>query len=576
MKLRFFKIFALFIFLASFDLTAYSQTPPELLKAVPQAESKINSGDLLERIAVLDKLFVYERDEDVTKIVLPYNLSPEVYAFVIGKIFEKDLTKIDVEAASEALSKIELLMKKFALKQFAGNLASLIKKFVPGARTDFVLVGIQFGILETLKALKANEFAPQIAALLQPSAPRNLYLEAVSTLVELRAREVVPALIGLLSDKNQSQRYVAIQGLVKVGSRESAPHIARLLKDDDKNIRHWALDALVKLDAHEKYVPQIWELYSLSDTIELKTYALAALVDAKEASAIPLAIAQATDSDGFVRGEMQRLLVELKAEAIVAPLIKILEDKTVLGGDVGTNSNIRASIIQTLSNFRSRESIPVLRSILNDRNLFLKYAAAEALGNLEAVEAVEDLMGFFQKGLPNPPDRINNLTYKTATAAIALARIGDKKTWKSLIDAAENPIYPYRGQIIQELNKHLDRALWQKAQERKVSKQYIVSIREITETYSRETEIPIILHFEPGKDISKRQPLAPPYKDTKGYPWANIGGGISLLDGLREIPRSISDGTQPETFTFIFDDGRIRIMSVENAVKWWRTNILTK
>ncbi|HEX8289424.1 MAG TPA: hypothetical protein VF556_15590 [Pyrinomonadaceae bacterium] len=104
----------------------------------------------------------------------------------------------------------------------------------------------------------------------------------------------------------------------------------------------------------------------------------------------------------------------------------------------------------------------------------------------------------------------------------------------------------------------------------------IVSIKELAEVYSLETKIPIVLHFEPGKDISKRQPLAPPYKDTKGYPWSYVRENMSLLDGLREFPEIISDGTLPQNFTFIFDDKQIHILTVEKTVNWWKKKILTK
>ena len=182
--------------------------------------------------------------------------------------------------------------------------------------------------------------------------------------------------------------------------------------------------------------------------------------------------------------------------------------------------------------------------------------------------------------MPNPPDRITNETFDSAEAALALAKIGDKKTWKSLIDAAENSKYPYRSQIIVELNKHLNPNLWRAAQEKKFSPRQnirqIVSIKELAEIYTRDTGIPVNLHFEPGKDVSKRRPLASPYEDTRGYPWAYSPNNISLLDELREFPVIISDGTLPQNFTFIFDGEQIHILTVEKAIQWWRKNILTK
>ena len=578
MSLKYSFIFVWVCFLSlSFFQTAKAQQPSaELIKAVPQFEEKINAPDIQPRIDVLNQLVTYKRDFDVTDTILPFNLSANDYAYVIRKIFEKDLTEVDEKIASQTLSKIEFLMVRFQLKEFAKNLVEYIPKFMPNGM-DFPRIGIEYGILGALRNLKAVEFAPQIATLLQPSI-RNLYDEALSTLIELRSKEAVPALVSLLYDKAPAQRYFAVENLVKVNAKGSAPQIARILKDENLNNRYWALDALVKFDAHKNYVPEIRQMLDESKSLESKTYAIAALVDAGDRQAISSAIETATDKDGHVRGEMLRRLVELKAEAVVPALIEILKDKTVMGGDIGTDGNIRAAVIGGLQNMQAKAAIPVLRSYLRERNRFLQSVAAQALGALGASEAVDDLFELFQRDLPNPPDRITNNTYDSAEAALALAKIGVKKAWRDLIDAAENPHYPYRSQIIVELNKHLDSDLWQKAQEKRMparqTNRQPVSIKELAEIFSRESGILIVLHFEPGKDIAKRQPLVPPLKDTGGYPWAYVPSDISLLDGLHLFPMIISDGTLPQNFTFVFDDKQIHILTVEKAVERWRKNFL--
>ena len=547
----------------------------ELKKAVPQAETRLDSEDIQQRISVLDKLVIFKRDDDVIDTILPFNLPADDYALVVGKIFEKDLARLETQNASQTLSKTEFLMVKFRFKEFAKNLVEYIPKFAPNA-TDFPRIGIQYGILGTVRTLKAKEFAPQIAAMLLPSV-RSLNDEALSVLIEFRAKEAVPALLTRLYDKNAYVRGFALQNLAKVGGKQIAPPIARLLKDEDLNNRYWALDALAKFDANQNYVPEIRQMLADSQTVESKIYAIAALVDANDKQAIPLAMEFITDKDEYVRGEMLRRLVDLKAEPIVPSLLGILQNKTVFGGDIGTNSNIRSAVIGTLRDLKVRELIPILRGYLRERSYSYKNIAAQSLGELDAGEAVDDLLSVFYKDLPNPPDRISNATYDSAEAAVALAKIGHKKAWKDLIDAAANPKYPYRSQIIIELNKHLDFDLWQTAQKTTISpnqNRNIVSIKELTEIYTRESGIPVILHFEPGKDTAKRLPLAPPYKDTKGYPWAYVPSDVTLLDGLREFPRIISEGTLPQNFTFIFDDKQIHILTVEKAVEWWRKNLL--
>lgn len=565
MRLKFFFTFAALCFcsLLFIQIINAQQPSSELLESIPQIEEKLNSPDIKQRISVLDALVVYKRDDDVTKTILPYNLSAADYAFVIKKIFEKDLAEIETKTVSQTLSKIEFLMKRFKLGEFAKNLVEYIPKFMPNG-LDFSRIGIQYGILETLKQLKAVEFAPQIATLLLPSV-RSLYREALSTLVELRVKEAVPALLSLLYDKDHMQRFYALESLVKVDGRETAPHIAKLLKDEHLNNRCWALNTLVKLDAHKNYVPEIRQMLSESTSLEAKTYAVAALVSANDKTAISLAVEMATDRDLTPRNEIMRRLAELKAEAVISPFIEVLKDKTILGGDIGTNSNIRASIIRGLQNLQAKAAIPVLRDYLRGQNLFLQTAAAQSLGVLNAVESIDDLLPLVNE------NATGNRGYAAAQTAIALAQIGERRTWKHLIDFASSPNCYYGSEIISTLNRHLDYKLWQKTQTIKVKGIDYKSIKTNVEAFKAEANIPLILEFQPETDKSKRKPL-----DESGYPWMRAGNEMSLDAALQEIVRTIDDGTHPQTFTFIFDNGTIRILPFEKAIAWWRKNILTK
>jgi len=48
---------------------------------------------------------------------------------------------------------------------------------------------------------------------------------------------------------------------------------------------------------------------------------------------------------------------------------------------------------------------------------------------------------------------------------------------------------------------------------------------------------------------------------------------ITLSYGLNEIIEGLSNDRTPRTFTFIFDDKQIHILSVERAIDWWRKQI---
>jgi len=267
---------------------------------------------------------------------------------------------------------------------------------------------------------------------------------------------------------------------------------------------------------------------------------------------------------------MLEFLVKVKASAIAPAFVAVLESRTVLGGnpsDTGTDSNIRRDIMACLGLLRAREAIPVLRDYARGRgsNTFLQRAAVMTLGFLGAKEAVNDL-------LPLLDERVTGDPYATAEAGLALAQIGDRRTWRRLIDLAARPSSPYRSEIISELNRHLDPELWERIQTQKVPGLWVKSVKATVETFGRESGIRIVLDYQPGRDSSPRASL-----DGDGYPWANTSvEEISLSYGLRQIIEGLGDYRTPRTFTFIFDDKRIHILSVERAIGWWRKQILSK
>jgi hypothetical protein len=117
----------------------------------------------------------------------------------------------------------------------------------------------------------------------------------------------------------------------------------------------------------------------------------------------------------------------------------------------------------------------------------------------------------------------------------------------------------------------LDRELWERVQTQKVSGLYIQSMKATVEAFGRESGIRIVLDYQPGRDSPGRTPLA-----GDAYPWANTGGEeINLSYGLRQIIDGLSDDRTPRTFTFIFDDKQLHILSVERAMEWWRKQVLS-
>jgi HEAT repeat protein len=532
---------------------------PTILQLVPNIVERLHSGNINERISVLDELVTVKRDSDVTELLFRYDLPASDYSVVAKSILAGNLEGVDERRASTTWWKLNHVARVFRLKDVVPLLTGYLPKGVPPVQLD---------ILQTLKILQAVEFVPQIVPLLQ-SPEEYIRREALDTLVSLRAKEAVPSLVALLRDKDALKRYYALTSLVKVNGREAAPAIARVLEDENEDNRYWALDALVKLDARG-YAPAIWRLTGEGQRPQTEAYALAALISFAEPRAIPLAVKRGTEGDLTRRTDMLDFLVKVKASAIAPAFVGVLESSTVLGGnpsDTGTDSNIRRDIMTCLGLLRAREAIPVLRAYARGRgsHRFLQRASVMTLGVLGAKEAVNDL-------LPLLDERVTGDEFATAEAGMALAQIGDRRTWRQLVDLASRPSCPYRSEIISELNRHLDPELWERIQTQKVPGLYVKSVKTTVETFSRESGIRIVLDYQPGRDSSPRASL-----DGDGYPWANTSvEEISLIYGLRQVIQGFSDDRTPRTFTFIFDDRQIHILTVERAIGWWRKQILSK
>ena len=532
---------------------------PTLLRTIPSVVERLNSGDIYERIGVLDELVTVKRGAHLPELLFAYQLPASDYSVVVQKILAGNLQDVDGERASTTWWKLTHVVKVFQLKELVKPLTAYLPKTGPP---------IQLAILMTLETLRAIESVPQIVPLLQ-SPEKYIRREALAVLVSLRAKEAIPTLVSLLRDDDLQKRYYALTSLVKVNGKEAAPAISKILEDVDENNRYWALDALVKFNARE-HAQAVWKLTEAYQQPHTQRYAVAALIFFGESRAIPLAVKRVTETDTSARLEMLRFLVQVKARAVAPALVAVLESRTVLGGsppDIGTDSNIRSDIMTCLGRLGAREAIPVLRRYARgtDPNGLLQRPAVMTLGVLGAREAVNDLLTLLNEPTPNDE-------YPSAEVGVALAQIGDRTTFRRLIDLAARPSCPYRSEIISELNRHLDRELWERVQTQKVNGLYIKSVKDTVESFGRESGIRIVLDYQPGRDSSGRSPLA-----GDKYPWANTSVEvITLRYGLNEIIEGLSNDRTPRTFTFIFDDKQIHILSVERAIDWWRKQILSK
>jgi HEAT repeat protein len=547
---------AIFLTLILSGLVHGQELSPAILRVIPNVADRLHSKDESERISVLDELVTLKHTVHLPELVFPYDLPASDYTVVVESILAGNLEQVEERRASTTWWKLRDVVMKFKVKVPA----KLLTRYLPDDTR-----GVQLVVLQMLTMMQAVESAPQIVPLLQ-SPQESIRRRALEALVSLRAREAVPTLLTMLRDKDELTRYHAMMDLVKVNGREAATDVAKLLEDPSQNNRYWALDALVTFNARE-HAPAIWKLTETNELPQTQAYALAALLYFGESRAIPLIVKKATDADMTRRGDMLDFLIKLKTTAIAPAFIVVLESHTVLGSnpeDTGTDSNIRRDIMTCLGKLGAREAIPVLREYarLRDSNTFLQSASVATLGVLRARESVDDLLVLLDTSVTGDE-------YGIAETGLALAQIGERRTWRKLIDLAARPACPNRSEIISELNQHLDRQLWESVQTQKVNGLYVKSVKTTADSFSRQSGIPIVLDYQPGRDSSLRKSL-----DGDGYPWANTSGGeIRLSYGLSEIVDGLSDSRIPRTFTFIFDDKQIRILSMQRAIEWWRSKL---
>jgi HEAT repeat protein len=560
-----------FLILICLVSVIYSQTiqaqdiPQNSITSFPDLIENINSDDLNRIISALDKVVATDDQKCFVQYKLPLNLTKEDYNYVVKKVLEKNLTLLDKKSKPEIWSKLSLLISKYEMKEFLDDIVIYLNE------SD---ISTQATIITTLKTLKAKEFEVNVSSLLNSSEPyiRQIVLE---TLISFKSRTAIPALVSKLKSINSSDRFWAIEKLVEINAKESSPQIAERLKDEDPNLRYFAIDALVKLDAKTQ-VSKVWQFFDSEKTSRNKSSALAALLyfDQKQVLSIYIERYKAAIENN-VQNSVEysdfEFIYKFKPKLAITALINLWESKERFFEQDILENRFRKTVLQNLVSLKSPLAISIYRENILHKEHYINCAVDQSVVNvlaeLDAKEATGDLISAFNKVINDHEDYY---LYDASFIAVALVKLGEKSFRKQLIDLAENPKCPKRSQIIYELNKHLDIELWNKIKNSNVKGVDYESVKTNTDIYAKQSNVTIKLEFQTGIDLSKRLPL----KDS-AYPWMRSGHETNLFSELENIVESIDDGIKPNSFTFIFDSGEVRILKVDKAIKWWRGNVLS-
>ncbi|MBX7220983.1 MAG: HEAT repeat domain-containing protein [Blastocatellia bacterium] len=418
--------------------------------------------------------------------------------------------------------------------------------------------GCQLLIFDILKNFDCTPLKEEIVALLESSEP-FVHKAALESLIKIGAKEAIPPLIKQLSSSNSNERQAATKELVRFQAKEALPELVKLFADPEPNLPFEAVDAVVKLDG-KQYVPQLWQLAQETNDKHLHLQVLVALAFFEESKVFPLILERliikfpSDPQDEQVRSEVVRHILTMHAMSIAPVLIRHLENRHLLGRNENEDYSNRQLFMRLLFDLEARTAVPTLIAYLHDNNQFLAGSAAEILGSWK-VSAAVDVLVMLTKIQATDRDQ-----FLAKEAARALAKIGNPRGLPALLTYIQQAHSDDSAVVIVQLNNLLDPALFQKVATVQVKRVGALAANQAAVELSRNSGIPIVLSGKPLK-------LKPNGTSSNGlWPEIDFWNETTLFEDLERVLGTIGNCNHP--FTYIMDNGAIRIMPVEDAKKW--------
>lgn len=379
-------------------------------------------------------------------------------------------------------------------------------------------------------------------------------------------------MIEKVKDENDDNRYWAIIKLAERGVVEAGPQIAERLQDKEEHVRYAAIDALGRLNAKAQS-KELWWFFRSGTDKRLGGFAIATLIQFEEKEAVAIAI---DDLKALVKGprydSIWAFIEKVKPKFLIPTLISLNETKRAFFTDATEEKVFRLYLFQKLVMYKTPLAIPFYRTRLVDRPYGKNSTwkpnnyVASLLFDLNATEALDDLIDLFNKSIQ--PTAGPEANYEAAALSTVLAKFGHRKTWKMLIDYAAKTESWSGGQIISELNRQTDKKLWGESHAKVPPAMAAAPISVIAEKIRSETGIPMTIDYDP--------------KTEQAVCTGRSGDGCLAVDGrtsVYDLAASIVLGLNKEKYgeyTFLLDNGNIRILKTDTAIAWWRETMLRK
>jgi len=203
---------------------------------------------------------------------------------------------------------------------------------------------------------------------------------AAEALVKIGSPAVDP-LIKALGDKDWNVHYLAAKALVELKDPRAVDSFIKALEDKDYRVRDTVAKALVELKDPRAVDSFIKALENIS--WDVRYLAAKALVELKDPRAVDALIKAMEDKDCSIRNAVAEALGELKDPRAVDALIKALENKE--------DWHICYDCAKALVKIGPLAVDPLI-NVMEDKNENVRYAVAEALGELKDPLAVDPLI----------------------------------------------------------------------------------------------------------------------------------------------------------------------------------------
>ncbi|MEB8433250.1 HEAT repeat domain-containing protein [Cocleimonas sp. KMM 6892] len=418
---------------------------------------KVTLFILLANTAVAENIITLDQTDPDALLEAIYNLSSEfeekddylITDEVISRLAEL-LSHENEDVNFAAAGIFDTLSKRGDIfdESFVDNLVSKLSS-QPSTQPTTQQTG-NINLVSTIGLLGGPKYIPELVTLLDKS-PAEFQRSIIKTLGEIQHEDALPAVIAALKNKDEDVRLAAIKAIGKIHHKDGVMPLIGALTDSSDYVKSDAAQLLGKFKDSRAVLPLIEYLKKHADQYAINSLGkiddkriapflveglnknvfyddaavkaiqlLRKLEGEKEAFDGLLQIVKNEDQDNLARmtaftslgntknhratNDVLSILQNEKESPLIhryaAKCLGLLGDKkavSVLNDIVFTSEKPKVSFLDKILRFGNSDAADLMETINQDRNASLKTEAVIALGKLDAIESVDQLLTILEQ-----------------------------------------------------------------------------------------------------------------------------------------------------------------------------------